>query len=184
MICSTDDGLVSIREYDIPVEICKQWDEVKAFLDWCCTPDCKHSTIILDDLSETCDIFIINEKPLHKNPLQAYGVLADEILAMIRKLRQVPDKNFVLLCKEERMQDDIGRMMYRPMVAGKAVPLVLSYIVGEVYRMEHYTDPKTSQAFPVLRTKGTFDKQAGSRSGRLDELESANLATIFEKIKA
>jgi AAA domain len=185
IICSTDNGLSSIREHQIPFVECKTYAEVQEFVEWVMkSPDSKKfQTIVFDDLTEIGEQILIAEKPKHKNLMQAYGALNDEINFLIRKLRNLQDQNVVFICKQERIKDEAtGGLIYGPKIPGQAVSQALPYLVGEVYHTEVWVDPKDSKSYEVLRTKRNNQCDAGSRSGKLGELELANLGAIFQKV--
>lgn len=141
-------------------------------------------TIIIDDITELAEQFLVQEKPKHKNMMQAYGQLNDEFMALIRKLREL-QKYVMIIAKQDKIKDEItGGMIYSPMFPGKAVAPMLPFLFGEIYHMEAYVDPKTAVQTPVLRTKRDAYNQydAGSRSGKLAEIEIANMSSIFTKI--
>jgi hypothetical protein len=143
-------------------------------------------TIVIDDLTELAEQFLFEEKPKHKNLMQAYGQLNDEMMKLIRQIRwEIPNKYVMLICKQDKIKDELtGGMIYSPMFPGKAVAPMLPFLFGEVYHMESWRDPATNQSYEVLRTKRDSMNQfdAGSRSGKLAELEMADMGAIFRKI--
>lgn len=185
-VCSTDNGLSSIRDSDIKFYNCTNWSNFKReFLPWVFSTQAnEYSTIVIDDLTELAEQFLVEEKPRHKNMMQAYGQLNDEFMLLIRKFREL-QKYLVFICKQDKIKDELtGGMIYSPMFPGKAVQPMLPFLFGEVYHMESYTDPKTAIAYPTLRTKRDQFNQydAGSRCGKLQEIEFANMGEIFKKM--
>lgn len=185
-VCSTDNGLSSIRDTDTPFVAIRSWHQFQSeFLPWVFSKSSEQfHTIIIDDITELAEQFLVEEKPRHKNLMQAYGQLNDEFMALIRKLRELP-KYLMIIAKQDKIKDEItGGMIYSPMFPGKAVAPMLPFLFGEIYHMESYTDPKTNVQTPTLRTKRDQYNQydAGSRSGKLAEIEVANIGNIFTKI--
>lgn len=185
-VCSTDNGLSSIRETDTPFVNITSWNQFQTqFMPWVFTnASSQFHTIIIDDITELAEQFLVQEKPKHKNMMQAYGQLNDEFMALIRKLREL-QKYVMIIAKQDKIKDEItGGMIYSPMFPGKAVAPMLPFLFGEIYHMEAYVDPKTAVQTPVLRTKRDAYNQydAGSRSGKLAEIEIANMSSIFTKI--
>ncbi len=185
IVCSTDEGLSSIREYNIPYVRVTNWQQFLEFKLWVMTnKDAKQfQTVVIDDLTELCELFLIMEKPKHKNLMQAYGQLNDDINIIIRDLRGITDRNCVFICKQERIKDEsTGGLIYGPKIPGQAIGPMLPYILGEVYHAEIWVDPTTRIEYPVLRTKRNNYCDAGSRSGKLGELEGMDLGAIFAKV--
>jgi hypothetical protein len=187
IICSTDDGLSSIRDKNLPFVDVRSWAQLLEFRKWLKgSAEAKQfQTICFDDLTEIAEQFLVAEKPQHKNLMQAYGRLNDEMMLFIRELRDIRGQNVIFTCKQDRIKDEItGGLIYSPMIPGKAVQPMLPYLVGEVYHMEQWVDPASKIAYEVFRTKRDPMNQydAGSRSGRLSEIEFADFSAIFAKV--
>lgn len=187
IVCNADNGLSSIREHNLPFVNCFDWAAVMEFSKWILESKeaNQFETVFFDDLTEIAEQFLVKEKPKHKNLMQAYGELNDSMMKFVRDMRNSPTKNIVFICKQERIKDETtGGLIYSPAIPGKAVAPMLPYLWGEVYHMESWTDPTTNVRHEVLRTKGNDQYVAGSRSGKLGEIEFANLGAIFQKVKS
>lgn len=183
IVISTDNGLASIRQNNIPFINCQTWEQCKEAIDWIKSGGArKYQSIWFDDLTEMACIHLAKVMPTVKHGQQAYGMMADEVLALLRSMRQMRDSTIYFICKEERIQDDKLRLIYSPVIPGKAATPFLSYLVGQIYRMETYTEPQTQKVYEVLRCKRTETTEAGDRSGKLNELELANIGQIYQKI--
>ena len=183
VICSTDLGLASIREHNLPFFECTKWDQVAEFMQWVRTGGAhQFKTIVFDDLTEMCDLYLLKALRATKDGRQAYGLMQDEIMAFIREVRALHGATVVMLCKEERIQDANLNLIYSPRIPGKAVAPMLAYLVGQIYRMETYTDPATGKVHEVLRCKRNSMCEAGDRSGKLSEIEFADLGAINRKV--
>lgn len=184
VICSTDEGLSSIRQHNLPFVRVTTWAEYLAFEKAVIRGELSQfQTVAIDDLTELANIFLVNERPKHKNLLQAYGALNDEMMRVIRFWRNRQDLTSVIICKQERIKDEsTGGMIYSADIPGKAVAPQLPYLFGSVYHMEEWIDPATNQRHEVLRCKQNPQFDAGDRSGKLNELEPANLTHIFAKV--
>jgi hypothetical protein len=137
---------------------------------------------VFDDLTEMASLYLVMALKATKHGQQAYGAMADEILAFIRRVRTLQNHTVVLLCKEERVQTEKGELLYSPMIPGRAVQPLIPYLVGQIYHMESWTDPATGQSHEVLRCKRNDRIEAGDRSGKLSELEIADLGAINRKV--
>lgn len=184
VICSADSGLESIRQFNLPYHPVKTYADYLKFEQYAASGQLSQfQTVALDDLTEIAEIFLKEEKPRHKNLMQAYGALNDEMMRVVRFWRNQEKFTSVIICKQERIKDEsTGGLIYAPCIPGKAVAPMLPYLFGSVYHMETWTDPQSSQSYEVLRTKQNSQYEAGDRSGKLAELEMANLSHIFQKV--
>lgn len=183
VVCSCDEGLMSIRQHNIPFVRATNWDQIAEFIAWVKSGGAKQfKTIVFDDLTELASLWLVKHLPRYKDGRQAYGDLADELLAFIRAMRIYQGSTIVWLCKQERIQNDRMELIYSPMIPGRATAPLLAYLVGQIYHMELWTDPNTNQVHEVLRCKRTNEIEAGDRSGKLAEIEFANLGAIIAKV--
>lgn len=186
IIFDFDDGLASIKEGNLPFYGCRSWKDGLEAFNWIIKSEevKKYGCVFLDDFTEAAEQLLAAERPKHTNLMQAYGVLNNELMKWIRLLRESPVP-IVFLCKQDRNKDDLtGGMIYGPMIPGRAIPLQLPYLLGEVYHMEEWVDPKDQARYEVLRCKRDAANQfdAKSRSGKLAEIELANMTNIFTKV--
>ena len=184
VICSADEGLASIRSANIPFHHCRNYDDYLLFEQAATNGELNaFSTVAIDDLTEIANMFLVQEKPKHKNLMQAYGALNDELMRVIRFWRQQLAFTAVIICKQERIKDETtGGLIYCPAIPGRAVAPQLPYLFGSVYHMEDWTDPSTQQVHDVFRCKRNAQYDAGDRSGKLNEIEFANLTNVFTKV--
>lgn len=184
VILNTDNGLSVLREHSVPTfDATQTYDQYLQFENAAKAGQLNQfDTVIVDDLTELAQIYLTKVKPDHKNLMQAYGALNDEMMRVIRFWRNQSYYTVVFLCKQEKVKDEMtGGMIYGPLIPGKAVQQMLPYLVGSVYQMTTYTDPATQAVHEVLRCKRNNQYDAGDRSGRLSEFEFANLAAVFQK---
>jgi len=182
VICSTDQGLASIREHNLPFVECNTWKQVLEFRQWVKgSQSAQFKTIVYDDLTELASLYLLEALKATSHGQKAYGMMQDEIMAFIREVRTIHTATVIMLCKEERIQDQHKNLIYAPMIPGKAVAPMLAYMLGQIYRMETYTDSE-GKVFEVLRCKRNSSCEAGDRSGKLSEIEFANLGAINAKV--
>jgi len=188
LVCSTDQGLASIREHNLACVECTTWDQVVEFMNYCFTPAARQfKTIVFDDLSEMAALYLIKALKANKDGRKAYGQMGEEVLAFIRKMRECKTHTVVIICKEERVQNERGELLYSPMIPGRAVQPLLPYLFGQIYHMESWTDTQGTYGTPnavyeVMRCKRSDQVEAGDRSGKLAEIEMANLGAIITKV--
>jgi hypothetical protein len=106
--------------------------------------------------------------------------MAEGMMAMIRKFRDLPGKHIVFIAKEERKEDDTtGIILTQPIMPGQVTKTQLPYMVDLVM---HMGIDKAGNRF--LQTVSDRQKHCKDRSGKLEEKEPPDLTYIFEKIGA
>lgn len=183
-IFSAEAGLLSLRKYDLPAH------EIKTMADlyeaWYWAHDSaeakEYDTICLDSISEIGEQVLANAKGSYKDPRQAYGELIDQMYALIKGFRDLPEKHVYFSAKEERIKDDAtGVMMLMPGMPGAKVGPAMPYFFDIVL---HYGIAKTPDGadYRYLRTQPDFQTEAKDRSGALDPFEEPDLGKIISKI--
>tara|TARA_A200000159_G_scaffold19571_2_gene16170 strand:- start:1938 stop:2690 length:753 start_codon:yes stop_codon:yes gene_type:complete len=173
--------------YDVPVieaHTVEQFDEAVNFV----RESKDYDTIIVDSMSELSKIRLKDELPHHKNAMQAYGVLAQEMDDMVREMRD-DDKNWVFLFHKGREDtyDEDGEKsgtQYVPDFEGQKMNHDFPYLIGDIYFIDVDPDDESGNPARRLRTaKGDTAYLAKNRRGGLDILEDMHLGKIFWKLK-
>lgn len=202
IIGSAEAGLISIRETNlkrmfgedlevariatnIPVVIINTIKDLEDFYEW--VTESPHAepfkTVCLDSISEIGEKILVNAKRLNKDPRAAYGDMAEKVIEVIKKFRDIPNKNVVFLAKMEKSKDEVsGMMLYGPAMPGKMAGAALPYLFDEVFRLGVGKE-KDGTTFRFLQTGADLQSTAKDRSGALDQLEYPHLGYIFDKIK-
>lgn len=140
-------------------------------------------TICLDSFTEIAEKVLVNAKRLAKDPRQAYGDMAEKMIELAKKFRDIPGKNVVFLAKMEKSKDEVsGIMLYGPMMPGKQTGPQLPYLFDEVFRMGVGKE-KDGTIYRFIQTGADMQYTAKDRSGALDPIEYPHLGMIFNKIK-
>ena len=185
MICSVDKGLESIRQHNIACVECDTWDQVSEFNRFVFSDSAEKKQFrefVYDDLTEAAGLFLVKCLLSNKDGRKAYGQMGEEMMAFFRAIREQKEHIAVMLCKEERIQNEKGELLYSPMLPGKSLQPMVPYMFGQIYHMETWTDPNTQAVHEVLRCKRNAQIEAGDRSGKLSEIEFANLGEINRKV--
>ena len=188
IILSAEKGLLSLKKEDIPyIEIGrpKDVDDAFTFL----KNDTTYKTVFLDTISEIGEV-LLTDFLLHgydgapvKDGRQAYRMMAEAMMPMIRKYRDLPGKNIVFLAKMEVKEDEEnGIMMYRPMIPGQVIKNQLPYMFDGLWNMD-ITKDKDKKDVAVLQTTATRGRYCKDRSGNLDQFERPDIDAIFAKAK-
>lgn len=186
IIISAESGLLSIRNYDIPVIEVKSLDQLYEAYDFVVnTPEGQaFKWICLDSISEIAEVVLNHEKKVAKDPRQAYGALAEKMTDLIRAFRDLPGRNVYFSCKQERAKDDqSGAMLYFPAMPGNLLKQGVGYFFDEVMalRVEKDADGNPTR---WLQTSRDYNYEAKDRSGALEMFEFPDLAAIAAKISS
>jgi len=122
----------------------------------------------------------------------AYGLMAREVIGLLKHLQHVPGKSVIMVGILERVTDDLGRVSWQPQMEGGKAGRELPGIVDQVVSMALFSrdaqgalvhdSDRGSERRLVCRTANSFGLPAKDRSGRLDETEPPDLAALLRKI--
>ncbi len=181
IIISAESGLLSLADVDMPyieVKTVKDIGQAYEFL----KKNGDYNTICLDSISEITEVVIAEflKDPEVRDGRQAYAKLAEAMMPMIRKFRDLIGKNVVFTSKAKRFEDELtGRVVVEPMLPGRVVPANLPYMVDELLYLD--VDRRGERFFQCQPKAGILAKD---RSGKLDDKEQPNLTHLFEKMLA
>ena len=187
IIASAENGLLSLRKFDIDAVQIDTIDDLYGLWDWLTTDPAglAKKWLIVDSISEVAEVILSSQKKVMVNgklvdPRQAYGAMQDQMIALIRAFRDLP-LNVIMIAKCEKAQDENGRMLNYPSTPGNKLGQQLPYLFDEVWAMRVQKDAHGID-HRVIQTQPCFNWTAKDRSGSLDDLEAPNLAEILAKI--
>lgn len=121
----------------------------------------------------------------------AYGLMAREVISLLKHLQHAPGKTTIMVGILEKITDEFGKATWQPQMEGGKAGRELPGIVHQVITMSLFTrdgdvwrhDPeKGTERRLVCRSGNSFGLPAKDRSGRLDETEPPDLAALLRKI--
>ena len=122
----------------------------------------------------------------------AYGLMAREVIGLLKHLQHAPGKTVIMVGILERVTDEFGRVSWQPQMEGGKAGRELPGIVDQVVSMALFSrdaqgalvhDPERgTERRLVCRTANAFGLPAKDRSGRLDETEPPDLSALLRKI--
>jgi phage nucleotide-binding protein len=184
IIISAEAGLLSLRGHDIPVIEVKTLDQLYEAYQFVAGPDgADYSWVCLDSISEIAEVVLNYEKKNTKDPRAAYGSLAEKMTDLIRAFRDLPGKNVLFLCKQEKVKDEqSGAMLYSPSMPGNQLKNGIEYFFDEVLalRVEKDGDGNPTR---WLQSQRDFNYSGKDRSGALDMFEPPSIEHIAAKIR-
>lgn len=197
IIYSAEKGLLSLRKvieerrvalnnprYDIPAWPIKSLADLKQAYQWISTsPEARQfATHGLDSVSEIAEQILAAELAKTRDPRQAYGAIATEVMDVFRKFRDLEGPNVVFLAKEESVKAGIsGAVRFYPMFPGQQLTQNTPYMFDELFCLYVGKDGE-GKDMRMLRTQPDHEYEAKDRSGRLAPVEWPDLTYIFRKI--
>lgn len=185
IVLSAEAGLLSLRDCDIPYIEIRNMDDLAEAYSWAAesSESSSYQTICLDSISEIAEVVLTDEKRKNKDPRAAYGVMQDTIQAFVRGFRDLLGKHVYFSAKLEKVQDEMGRILYGPSMPGNKTGQLLPYYFDEVLalRVEHND---TNQTVRMLQCEGDGTWLAKDRSGKLDKWMEPDLSGIMQRIIA
>ena len=184
VVLSAEAGLLSLADADIPFIQITSMEELQEAYRYLTQDEegQQFESIVLDSISEIGETCLNVELKRAKDPRQAYGEMQHILSDLIRAFRDLRGKNVYFTAKLEKMQDEMGRILYQPSMPGNKTGQALPYFFDEVLalRMEKDAEGVTQRAL-MCDSDGLW--QAKDRSGKLDMWEAPDLGAIISKIK-
>ena len=123
----------------------------------------------------------------------AYGLLAREVIGLLKHLQHAPAKTVIFVGILERVTDEFNRVTWQPQMEGGKAARELPGIVDQVISMSLFAadgdgwrhEPERGDVRRlVCRAGNPFGLPAKDRSGRLDITEPPDLGALLAKINA
>ena len=123
----------------------------------------------------------------------AYGLLAREVIGLLKHLQHAPGKTVIFVGILEKVIDDFNREHWQPQMEGGKAARELPGIVDQVITMSRFEhdddgwrhDPDHGQIRGLVCTSGNpFALPAKDRSGNLNDTEPPDLGALLNKINS
>lgn len=186
IIISAESGMLSLRNFDIPVIEISTLDDLVGAFHWASTSaECaQFQTVCLDSITEIGEKVLAHAKTRVKDPRQAYGELIEKMNDTIKAFRDLKGKHVYMSAKSEFVKDEVsGVRTYMPSMPGSKLGQALPYLFDEVFNLDI---GKTTEGveYRFFRTSPDFQYEAKDRSGALDKIERPDLRFVIDKILA
>ena len=121
----------------------------------------------------------------------AYGLLAREVIGLLKHLQHAPGKTVIFVGILEKVIDEFNRTSWQPQMEGGKAARELPGIVDQVLTLSLFAsesdewrhDPEKAQERRLVCQSGNpFGLPAKDRSGRLELTEPADLGALLSKI--
>jgi phage nucleotide-binding protein len=184
IVLSAEGGLLSIKDADLPYIEISDMETLREAYTWLTQSDEAKGfeSVALDSISEIAEVVLNAEKKATKDPRQAYGAMQEQMADIIRAFRDLPGRHIYMSAKLEKMQDEMGRVLYAPSMPGNKTGQALPYFFDEVLalRVEKDSEGVTQRAL-MCDSDGLW--LAKDRSGKLEAWEAPDLGAIIAKIQ-
>jgi hypothetical protein len=186
LILSAEQGLLSLKQFRLPYIMVKtikdlEWvyNQIMTNPQWAWV-----KTVALDSVSEIAETALQALLAAETNGQRAYGDMAQDVLSIMRKFRDMPGKNIVFIAKQGRVKDELtGGFLNGPLMPGRVLDQHMPYMFDEVFQLCTFNDGE-GKPYGAIRTRRDNANEAKDRSGRLDNWERPDLTAIFNKIAA
>lgn len=171
--------------YDIPVVEAYSTADIEKAINFARESD-EYQTIVIDSVSELSKLRLKEERPNHKNQLQAYGMMAEDVDNLLRSMRD-DDKNWLFLFQSgvfEVYSDDgeASHTQFVPGFEGQKLKVDFPYLLGDVYCMVAEFDDEGIEKRMLRTRQGDTVFYSKNRRGKLKELEPPHIGRIFWKL--
>lgn len=182
VIGSAESGLLSLRRKRIPYAVIKTMADLVEFYQWNLrsAEARQFASVGVDSISEIAEVVLKHELQFVKDPRQAYGELIVKMLGIVRDFRDLPGKHVYITAKAEFTKDELGRLLWLPMMPGSKLGNQLPYYFDEVFYA--HTQEWEGKKYHLLQTQLSAQVTAKDRSGSLQPMEVPDLGAIINKI--
>lgn len=186
IIISAEKGNLCLNDKKIPViEIENHLDLEQAYQFIMNDPRAKgFVTVCIDSVSDIAEACLSWHKENNENPdpRAAYGDTADEILKLLKKFRDIPDKHVYFTAKGGRMEDlYTGIDTFAPDAPGKVLPQAIPYLFDFVLPLR-IGETEAGKKYRYLQTQPDLQYMAKSRGQGLSLIEKPDLTNLFKKV--
>jgi hypothetical protein len=184
LIINSEGGLLSIKDTkaDVKIHTVHNMKDVAGVYEHLLKKK-DFAWVCLDSITEVAEVCLAAEKNIASDPRQAYGELIDKMTSLIKAFRDLPGVNVVFTAKQERVQDDGGRLMYGPGMPGAKLGPAMPYYFDLVCALRVEKDNEGNISH-WLQARRDGQYEAKDRSGRLEQFTEPNLAEIAKTILA
>lgn len=182
LILSAEQGLLSLAGKDIDTVDINTLADIAEVYKYLKDTDHKYESVCFDSISEIAEKILVEYKKEERDPRAAYGRMADEIIAIVRKFKKLP-LHVIFVAKQGRIEDAFsGKTSYGPSYPGQVLTQNLSYHLDLVLAMR--MGKHEGKQFRYLQTAPDIQYEAKDRSGCLSKKERPDLDVLVAKIKA
>lgn len=184
VLCVTEPGMLSMRDAtNIPAWEAYTPATISEFFKWAKeSPEARNfDTICVDSVSQMAEIILKEELQRNKDGRKAYGEMSRRVMDILNDLYYLPQKHVYLIAKQGNFEEG-GSMVTKPYFPGQDLNVKVPHMYDEILHIAKVNVPNMTQPVTAIRTASTFNIMARDRSGKLAEIEPADLTALFAKI--
>lgn len=188
LIISSEHRLLTLSDENIPVIMIENHDDLETAYQFVTTNKKAKGfqTIILDSISDIAEAILTyfkeNPKDGNTHPQAAYGSMADALMPLIRKFRDIPDKHVYIIAKIKMAKDEYtGINQFAPSLPGQVLPGALPYMFDFVLPMR-IGETADGKKYRYIQTQEDIQYIAKACSHNLNPIERPDLGKLFDKI--
>lgn len=187
VIISSEKKLISLKDFDIPVVLIENHMDLEAAYKAVTSEKGKgFQTVVIDSISDIAETilayFIANPEDDNPHGQAAYGSLAKVLMPLIKKFRDISDKNIYFIAKSKMIEDQYTNVsVFSPSLPGKILPGNISYEFDYTFAMRIGENPDTGKKFRYLQTQPDIQWHAKGTEN-LAVVEKPDLTYLFNKI--
>jgi hypothetical protein len=179
LVVSAEAGLLTLNAFDLTAVEVSNLGEVSAVLHDLVNTKHPFTWVVIDSLSEICEVCLAHELENNKDPRKAYGELAKRMTTFVRKVRGLP-LNVVMTCKLDRDTSAIDAFI-TPGLPGKKLQTDVPHFFDFVFPLRTFTDDE-GRIRRALQTEPVEGYVAKSRVSGMDTFIDASLTTLHNAI--
>lgn len=186
VLCATEPGLLSLRDWDGPVWEAYTPSAIDEFFDWLkrSNEPANFDTIAIDSVSQMAELYLAAAIKTNKHGLKAYGEMAEKVMEHVTFLYYLQQKHVYLIAKQYLSEEGGGMKKKRPYFPGNECNVKVPHLYDEILCVGTFQIPGVQGEQRAIRTLDSLTVAARDRSGRLDEYEPCDLAALFAKCMA
>lgn len=182
VLCATEPGLLSLRDWDGPVWEAYTARAIDEFFDWLkrSNEPANFDTVGIDSVSQMAEIYLADAMKSNKHGLKAYGDMAEKVMEHVTFLYYLQQKHVYLIAKQHLTDEGGGMMKKRPYFPGKECNVKVPHLYDEILCVGNFQIPGAGEV-RAIRAWDSLTVSARDRSGKLDEYEPCDLGALFVK---
>lgn len=177
------EGLLTLNDFDVPYIEINSIQDILDAIKWLQAEGAQFDSIAIDSLSELAKMSLDEEIKKNGNPQgRAYGVASDQIIGILHDVFKL-NKHLICTAWLDKTTDQMGRMMFAPLMVGNKLGLKMPYLFNFVMALRKEQDAE-GKYWRGLLTQSDGLWNVGTRTeSKLEPWEAPDLGAIIGKVQ-